>query len=464
MLVRSLLLIGGVLLSQARVQAQGTEPAFNGKSLVHWEKQLGSSQVADRLAAIAACINLGSNGHVSHAMLVGLERNTDHADPAVRRAALQALGAIGNREPVFINKEVLLTLTRRLDDPDPAVRAATVSAAGKLAPSARRILIPELLTKAEHGSPTAQTTALLAIAEIGDARPVEPRLFAICRKLLGSADPNVRQAAVRALGAAEPVTRTGQVLVDLFQDPVPEVQANAAASLARLERKNHEPLDAMLLDGLAGKSIPLRLHALATIERIGPQAHSFFFPPVVRQLSDPEPSVRAAAARTLAAVGTGHPDNPAARLFQRFQVEEVVAVRVELVRALGQIGAEQPKSAVPPLLIAASDPQVAVRVEAVTGLANAAGTKPEGDSAAQAIAKALSDTDLAVRRAAAAALGRFDELPPSVAALLARAANDPDPQVKALADKAWAHIAERLRASRARNPQTPINEPGRVEK
>lgn len=451
-----------VFSGQNGARAQGTEPSFNGKSLAYWEKQLGSSQVADRLAAIEACINHGSNGHVSHAMLVGLERNASHSDPAVRRAALRALGAIGNREPEFINKDVLPTLTRRFDDPDPGVRAEVIAAAGKLAPSARRRLIPECLAKAEHGSPAVQATALAALSEIGDTRPFEPRLFALCRQLLATGAPETKGAAVLALGAAEPITRTGRVLIELFQDSDPEIQANAAASLARLARKNPEPIGALLLDALAGKSISLRRDALAAIARIGPQAHALFFPPVLHQLSDPDPSVRQAAARTLAAIGTGYPDNTIARLFQRFQAEDVVPVRVELARAIGEIGAEQPKRAVPPLIIAASDPEAAVRVEAIAGLANAAGIKPEGETASQAIGKALGDSDVTERRAAAAALGRFDELPPAVAALLARAANDPDPEVKSLAAKAMANISKNLRAARARNPQTPINEPRRA--
>lgn len=150
-----------------------------------------------------------------------LARAASDADPEVRRFALYALAERDGAASFG-------TLVDALDDPDSEVRRAAVTA---LAESEHPEAADALARVLEDEDTDVRQMAIWGLAESGSAdAAVTARLVAV---LEGDAEPEVRQAAVHALGeigsdaALDALTRA-------LQDPDPDVRKAAMAALADL--------------------------------------------------------------------------------------------------------------------------------------------------------------------------------------------------------------------------------------
>jgi len=140
--------------------------------------------------------------------------------PAVRRASLSALGAIGGALAV---EPIALALT----DEEREVRLAAVRALGRLRSTEGEALgTAQLVALSERpGDDELVIFALLALGETGDARALP-----ILRPFVRSGDPNAAVAAIEALGAF-PEARRLDALIDGLSHSASEVVKAAVRAL-----------------------------------------------------------------------------------------------------------------------------------------------------------------------------------------------------------------------------------------
>lgn len=143
----------------------------------------------------AALAGMGRLGSVALEALDIVLLCVYHPMPAVRRAALQALGAIA---PLEI---ALPHLLRALGDEHSDVRVAAMDILGSLG-AAAQAAIPALLDRLKDPDPKIRAAAALSLSRIGsDSQALVPELM----QLLADEAFAVRVAAVRALGNLGPL-------------------------------------------------------------------------------------------------------------------------------------------------------------------------------------------------------------------------------------------------------------------
>jgi HEAT repeat protein len=248
--------------------------------------------------------------------------------------------------------------------------------------------------KRAHASLIALTFALLAIALVAHLllvpalRARRPDLKAA--EARGDDEAAARAQRARALGrSSDPAAP--ERLAQLLSDPSPEVRAEAAIALGtRGDIRATEPLCALLADDDA----KTRVRAASALGAIGTPAT----PDVIRAVRDGRPDVQEAAAQALGAIGD---TTATAALIQVLSESDYVAVRVQSLGALGQIGGAASEQAAAAAL---ADEDAGVRLAAVEALSDI-GTP----DAAAALKAALQDRDENVRSRAAGALRDLGE-------------------------------------------------------
>lgn len=135
-----------------------------------------------------------------------------HTCAAVRRVALEGLGTLGDASCV---KEVAFALT----DEEPAVRVAAVQALGQLrAPDGTAVGLEQLLAILESGHDAElMATAAEALGDLGATETLEA-----LAPLARGGDPRLAVAAVEAI-AHLPLVRRLDVLLPVLEHPSPEV-------------------------------------------------------------------------------------------------------------------------------------------------------------------------------------------------------------------------------------------------
>jgi len=140
--------------------------------------------------------------------------------PNVRRASLEALGAIGGAlalEPISL----------ALYDEELDVRLTAVRALGRLRSSEGEVLgLPQLIVLVE--SSADQEVVLRALLSLGET--ADNRALPILRPLVRSGDPKASVVAIEALGAF-PETRRFDALIDGLSHPAVEVVKAALRAL-----------------------------------------------------------------------------------------------------------------------------------------------------------------------------------------------------------------------------------------
>lgn len=272
-----------------------------------------------------------------------LERS--HAtDVATRRDAVNALSDIA--------LDVTARLNRAMRDDDSVIRWRSASAVT----AAHGATVPQLLAATTSTDPEVRRLAVTALQGLG-GEAVAPFVQA-----LKDQNADVRHAAATALGriglgAIDAIPQ----LIAAIQDADERVRASAAFSLSTFGR-----------------------HAFEAV------------PALQKALGDPAAIVRSRAAFTLGQVGPAA--KRAVKELARLVSDSDPMVRRNSASALGGIGADA-AAAIPELLQASQDTDAAVRRCAVSVLGLIA---PK--AAADALKRALNDSDNEVRECARAAL------------------------------------------------------------
>jgi len=162
-------------------------------------------------------------------------------------AAYELSRLLANPETEVAHPELGNALVQAFEDSkgdDPRVRRYLALAIGRLSnpPSRAGSVLADSLD-----DPEAETTinVLWALAALGD-----PTVKGNIEARYASADPGVRKMVVYALGAfrGDAEGGRGSVLEQALEDAVPDVQWNAAVSLARLGRDDGEVVLARMLN------------------------------------------------------------------------------------------------------------------------------------------------------------------------------------------------------------------------
>ncbi|MEV5726299.1 fumarate reductase/succinate dehydrogenase flavoprotein subunit [Streptomyces pharetrae] len=254
---------------------------------------------------------------------------------------------------------------------------------------------------------TPRLLELLALAE------AEPEL-AVLGGYLSDPEPSVRRTAVTVLTETVP-PGTGTALAAALTDPDPGVRAAAAASLRELvETLPREPaLRDALAAALTETDPVVRAAALDVLRALRLGDAGLFTAP----LSDPDTAVRVAAVRALVSV------DAVAQLARAAGADPSREVRVTLAKALATVDAasEAVHAALAGLV---DDPDALVRAAAYTALGTVGCPAPLADRAETA----LADPAWQVRAGAATALSLAD--PDPAVRALAKAVTDPNADVR----------------------------------
>ncbi|WP_026404522.1 SMI1/KNR4 family protein [Actinomadura rifamycini] len=215
-------------------------------------------------------------------------------DPRVRRIAVGHVAASRALDRAAAGSAIRGLLA----DPDPGVRAAAATAAGDAA-----VLRALLVAPASRARLAAREQVPALVRRAPDGRDA---LVRAARPLLRDPDPDVRAAAVAALGAVRAaVPWAGPMLHAALTDPAAAVRRAAAHRLLHSAERGAGPQAASVL--LADPD-PVIRHE--TLVRLAPRVHVRHWGAEARALlADPDPQVRAAALDALLEAGTPPPDD-----------------------------------------------------------------------------------------------------------------------------------------------------------
>jgi succinate dehydrogenase/fumarate reductase flavoprotein subunit/HEAT repeat protein len=341
--------------------------------------------------------------------------------PATARTTGRPVGAVA-RSPRILE---LLELAERsplaaelapyLADPDPKVRRAAVATLTEVVPDGIAFALAGALAD-PHGS--VRRAAATALRELVEVLPATPEVREALTPVLSGPDAGVRAAALDVLRAL----RLGSV--ELFTAAVPDPDHRVRLQAVR----GLVSLDAAAEVAMAAAD-PSREVRIAVAHGLGTIAQSTGAPAVRTAVAhDPglvAQSTGAPAVRTAVA----HDPGTVARLIGA--LADLARDADDLVRAAALEASAHVESAeLTELALAAlHDPAWQVRTGAAKGLA---GTP----AAVGALAKAVGDPHLDVRKAAVIALGPLARSEPEAAEALRAALDDTDADVRAYARQA----------------------------
>jgi HEAT repeat protein len=211
-------------------------------------------------------------------------------DPLVRRMAAAGLGHLGSGA-----ETAMLALIRATRDPDDAVRKLSASALGQVAPKSEM--------------------AIAALAELMNDRSSAVRLWTA--EVLGSLGSAAAPAMIAALPTQDVPTRTSLVthlgqlrakddaivssLVKAIDDPAPEVRAWAVQGLRGLVPSRQDVVVPALLKAMGDSDSSSWHWASLTLGTIRP--HQLVLSALIERLRQGEPRARRAAAFAMAQMG-----------------------------------------------------------------------------------------------------------------------------------------------------------------
>jgi HEAT repeat protein len=393
-------------------------------------------------------------------------RGTPAADrgtftPPIIEPTLQNLVAFGPE----VTKVTAGVLADRNNDTDVRVRCASallqvasllssqLRGGTTVAPNVHKDLEPVMTALREHAreisgavsdpDPEVRFLVLRALEELGDARyrwyhsealPNEPRPEAAPeRKPLGRAPAPADLSDLRLVAVTELAQPAGEAQDKVLAGVARDVVGGLKDPDARNRRAAVDTLEAITAH------VPDR----GVAEELGKGPAAQVARSLIRALSDQDPFVRWASARTLGKMAPldGVEDGAtvergAVAALARALCEEDPDVRLRVAGALEKFGsAAQP--AVPALARAASVGDVEARIIAAHAIAVIGGHPEE---AVPALAAGLTDPNVRLRRAVAEALSRYGADARAARPALQRALWDTDPEVRRLASDALLSI------------------------
>jgi cyclophilin family peptidyl-prolyl cis-trans isomerase/HEAT repeat protein len=273
---------------------------------------------------------------------------------------------------------------------DPAVRARAALATGRLQDSTA---VPALLPLLADTSPEVRQEAVFALGQIGHRSARDALL-----PLAAATDPELRGLAIEALGKLGDKAAT-PVVVRALDDPLPAVRGAAAVALWRLADSTAVPA-LVAHDDDADPQVRWRI--FWAMEKVpAPDAIDLR---AALHLDDPEPLVRAHAARTI-----GREKSPRGTAYLLNALADPdEAVVVNAIRALQLAGDTTCAACAPELLKRLSHAHPCVRVTAAAALGErfvwVAADSTVRPRLADSLIAHLGDPDAATRGAAAKAL------------------------------------------------------------
>ena len=361
-------------------------------------------------------------GRLGDARAVGylLEHLLTDPAPFVRARIAAALGQFGS--PDVINR-----LVRALGDPAWWVRLRTVEALEQIGGVAEGPLLVAL----DDPDSEIRVRAAVALERLGvpdnlvrmiDSGARVPEAYETLVKfattgareflaeLTQHESPQVRSAAVTAIGRAERRDLADELLRIASEDPDASLRAQAFTALRSLTIREAVPV------ALAGLSDPDHRVRAAAVGVIGQLGGTDVVDLVRAQASDADPAVRSAAIRALGSLGAAHAEADVRRLLGD-PMSEVREAAI-LAATEGRL-----RSLVPTLLDLLQDPEADVRRKA----AQAVGTLGE-PAVVPILLRAFPDPAAGVTEAIAVAVGRLD--PEAVGGLVEALVDSPDIESK----------------------------------
>jgi HEAT repeat protein len=477
-----LVLCCGAIVWAGRVMWESQHPVFAAA------RRLRSPEASQRLAAVQEVVELGTSG--AGETIRPLVPVLADKDPAVRRAAAQALGnvsslAVKSGTEAEAVRESIQGLLGALKDSDASVR---IAAAGSL-----RILAG--ITPGNSGRRGGRGRAAEA-APAAEARPSvidTAAVTAALLDLLGDRDPEVRQAALFALAPVAPsaLGEPPRALFAALEDPMATNRAMAIGTLAAfshgldplipvlLQHLEHDEPPVReacsralgrvrpaaltgaaapaLLAGLASPDRDVRLRIVSLLGRISPDVRTTV-PALIRVLNEPIDSDQETVEGTTAVTTFTGPAHGAAAALGRLAPStpasgQAVAALTEVVRsgppqrrasaadALAQFGSDA-AVAVPALVILlgqsdAGKESTRNQEAAAAALARIAPGTSSADQAVAALTAALKSDSIATRKSALQALPSFGSAGAGAIPLIRTLKeSDPTPNVRKAAASA----------------------------
>lgn len=336
---------------------------------------------------------------------------TIQSDTSARQRALAAtaLGKILADNPTY--KDALKNLGRSLRvDSSTAVRAQCALAIAGLRPEAAAEISSEIVEQLkEEKEARVRKELAVAMARFPDIakRTVEP-LTAV----LKDADPAARIAAADALAKVGPDAKTAAPeLLRLLDDTNKPVRVAAIFALGRVAPENPSFVAAALIKRYGEeKDAELRREVVVSLKLLGEMSESVVAA-LAAALSDADADTQAAAAVALGSFGSAA--KPAADALLKLATEGThKGLRVDAVRAFGSALGPGLKDRLKDIVrVMETDRDFEVRIAAVEELGALGTSIKDNVEAMTALRKRLSDPQVKVREAAAAAIRRVDKKP-----------------------------------------------------
>ncbi len=276
-----------------------------------------------------------------------LKRTLMDAAPAVRIAALNALGEIGDPSTSDL-------IARIAQAEEGATHVFALAALVKLG---RSQALSEILSAATLPDPD---TRMAALGVLGRLR--RPAGFSLMTQSIYDPDPSVRAFAAGALGDYGNPDGAA-ALIHAISDEHPRVRSIAAASLGRLKLAQTR---AILWQAAKDPDELVRAGAVEGLLRLGDSEATLIAADLAKH---PDPSVRSAAAQALGQARSKHVLPLLDLLRQDLQPQP----RLMAVRALGKLSGED---AIQLLKKSLQDSDVAVRIAAAGGLLQTVPSRP----------------------------------------------------------------------------------------
>jgi HEAT repeat protein len=264
MLLFWLLTSGNWLLCFGQSGCLVDEEKYLQRTASSWAEDLLQSSPAKRRAAAFALGRLGVHAlpHLSRLKQIAQQ----DPESSVRSAVATALGELG----AFSASEIVPVLIAMMEkDKSPVVQRAAIMALGKLGDRAA-LAEPSLRSILKDADPGKRQNAALALGELGKAAvPAVPALT----EALEDADANVRRDVVRSLGNLGALAQEAiPSLAKHLQDKNAQVQEDVVLVLRQFGPLAASALPSLLeLAESQAQSVALRKSVLVTIEQVWPQ-------------------------------------------------------------------------------------------------------------------------------------------------------------------------------------------------
>lgn len=363
-----------VLVAAPFALAQPADPVYEGKKASEWVSALQNDASARKRAVAVTALGELWTKHQHKDALTNLGRSLRvDTSAAVRTQIAVTLAGLRPEAVKAVENEVVEGLKA---EKDARVRKELAVTLGRFPEVAKKAVEPLAAVLAD-ADPAARTAAADALAKAGtDAKGATTALLA----RLDDPDKGARQAVIFALGRITPENpsfASAAVMKRYAEEKDAEVRREAVLAV-KLIGDASAPVVAGLAAALTDADADTRAGAVAALGSFGPAAK--------------------AAADPLLKVATTAPDK---------------GLRVDAVRAFGSVlGPDLVKARLADLIaVMEKDADFEVRVAAVEEAAALGPALKDDPTAMAALRKRLSDPQVKVRAAAAAALKRADKKP-----------------------------------------------------